>query len=516
MFEWRVAHDPGAPLLLTPDGAARSYAELARRAGLLAQALEAAGVRRGEAVGVYLANDPAWVVALLACWRVGAVAACCGSLSPAAEATRRFELAKAVRVIARAEFEGWPTTVVGAEGELQDTPDAADEELLAPRASLLRREDPAVVLFTSGTTGQPKAVWKRHAELANAPRMTAGAYAKTADFRPRTAPPEAPPAPSFSPFGHSSVVGRLVFRIYVGRQLLIFPKFDIEAVAQVAGRYAIDSLHLTPAMIHELAYTERDIRFKALKYVNSGSAPLPIATRDRFEQRYGVPVLQAYGATEGAITALERYDDVMAGRRGPGSVGRIPDGMPWRIVDAEGKDVKPGEQGELLGKLRTVEGAAPHAQVDAEGWFHTGDLARIDEHGILYITGRIKEMLIVGGFNVYPGEVEEVLRRAPEIREAVVVPLPDERLGEIPVVGIVWEDKVAESEMDTTWRRIATEARGSLEPYKVPRRWFRLAELPRNLNDKVARRAAIALAAEALAAEPETAPAAATQAAGQS
>ena len=119
--------------------------------------------------------------------------------------------------------------------------------------------------------------------------------------------------------------------------------------------------------------------------------------------------------------------------------------MPYRIVDAAGNDVKPGEAGELLGRLKESSAAAgaakPHPAVDAEGWFHTGDQARVDEHGILYITGRIKDMMIVGGFNVYPGEVEDVLHRAADILEVVIVAMPDERLGEIPVAGIVWRDQ---------------------------------------------------------------------------
>jgi fatty-acyl-CoA synthase/O-succinylbenzoic acid--CoA ligase len=172
--------------------------------------------------------------------------------------------------------------------------------------------------------------------------------------------------------------------------------------------------------------------------------------------------------------------------------------MPYRIVDADGNDVPPGEQGELCGRMRVTAEAPTNPAVDADGWFHTGDLARVDEHGILYICGRIKEMMIVGGFNVYPGEVEEALRRAPEIREVVVVAFPDPRLGEIPVVGIVWEDTVDEAVMDETWARIAKETRTVIEAYKVPRRWFRMADVPRNDNGKVDRRAAAALAHEAL------------------
>ena len=499
MLEWRVVHDPQAVFIITPDGGERSYSDIAQRVAILADTLAQAGVRRGDTVGLYLANEPAWIVAVLACWRVGAAAACCGTLTPVAEAQRRFRLVKAGCMVSSvAESAASAAILVSSEGLPLQQPSGAGADWRSPRSQLLRGDDVGVILFTSGTTGEPKAIQRLHSEIAHAPRMTTGAYAKTAEFRPRAAPGHAPPALSFNPFGHSASLGRMVFRMYVGRAMVVIPRFDVDTLARIAPRYPIDALQLTPAMIHALAFTELDIRFKALKYVNSGTAPLAVATRERFEARYGVPVLQAYGSTEGAITALERYDDVMAGRRGRGSVGRIAEGMPYRIVDASGRDVAPGEEGELLGRLRHVDAAAPNPAVDGEGWFHTGDLARMDGHGILYITGRLKEMMIVGGFNVYPGEVEEVLLRAPGIREAVVVALPDERLGEVPVAGLVWDRGVAAADRDEAWRRIAAEARGALEPYKIPRCWFNLDEMPRNANGKVDRRAAAAMAGETL------------------
>lgn len=506
MLEWRYAHDPDSVFIITPDGRERSYRDLVAKSRLLARRLLDAGVERGEVVGLHLANQPDWVVALFACWAVGAAAACCGALVPVAEAVRRFRLAKAVHVLADgAEREPgaegdpfpWSTTWLTPEGESRaGGAPRAGEDLLIP-AGALDPEEVAAILFTSGTTGEPKAISRLHHHIAEAPRMTAGAYAKTSDFRPRTAPPHLPPAIGFHPFGHSAPLGRMVFRMYVGRALVILPKFDVEEIAQIARRYPLDSLQLTPAMIHALAHAETELHFKALKYVTSGTAPLPVATREKFESRFGVPVLQAYGSTESAITALERYEDVIAGRRGRGSVGRIPAAMPHRIVDRDGRDVAPGEEGELLGRLKQLPGAPRHPAVDDEGWFHTGDLARIDEHGILYITGRLKDMMIVGGFNVYPGEVEDVLIRAGEIGEVVVVAMPDERLGEIPVAGIVWEKSVAAGERQAAWEGIAAEARRSLEPYKIPRRWFSLDELPRNLTGKVDRMRAAAAAAMA-------------------
>jgi long-chain acyl-CoA synthetase len=511
MFLWRVRHDPNSVFIITPDGTERTYAQLAQRARQLALALATAGIRRGDVVGLHLANEPAWVVALIACWQLGAVAACCGSLTPAAEAVRRFELGQARLVIAAGDtdaFGGLKAIRVSSEGVPQGS--TADESLahLLLGADALGADELAAILFTSGTTGQPKAIPKMHSDIAGGARMTAGAYAKAAGFRPRAAPTGLAPAVGLNPFGHSAPIGRMVFRMYVGRALVLAPKFDVALMAQIAGRYPLDALQLTPAMIHALAYAEIDIQFKALKYVTSGTAPLPVATRDRFEQRFGVPVLQAYGSTEGTVTALERYEDVVAGRRGRGSVGRIPADMPHRIVDLQGRDVAPGEEGELLGRPKRVPAGQVSANLsspatDADGWVHTGDLARIDSHGILYITGRLKEMMIVGGFNVYPGEVEDVLAHFEPIREIVVVAFPDERLGEVPVAGIVWANTVKEDERAKAWESIAVAAREKLEAYKVPRRWFALSELPRNLTGKVDRNEAVKLAVQFLGTEPE-------------
>jgi acyl-CoA synthetase (AMP-forming)/AMP-acid ligase II len=297
-----------------------------------------------------------------------------------------------------------------------------------------------------------------------------------------------PPTLSFNPFGQAACFGRLIFRLYIGRPLIQIRKFDVTTVQQLATRYDFDTLQLTPAMVHSLAFTELDVSLGSLQYVSSGTAPLAPATRDAFERRYGVPVLQAYGSTEGGVTALERYEDVVAGRRGPGSVGRITADSTWRIVTSTGLDAAVGQEGEILGKPKNVTmgeagiGALP---LDADGWYHTGDLGRLDGHGILYITGRVKDMLIVGGFNVYPGEVEDALRESPLVRDALVVGLPDERLGEIPAAAVVWDPAEVQGlpEADALGQLI-TRARALLAAYKVPRRWLTVEEIPLTPNGK--------------------------------
>ncbi|HLK45515.1 MAG TPA: fatty acid--CoA ligase family protein, partial [Acidimicrobiales bacterium] len=135
--------------------------------------------------------------------------------------------------------------------------------------------------------------------------------------------------------------------------------------------------------------------------------------------------------------------------------------------------------------------------VDADGWYHTGDIGRVDEHGILYVTGRLKEMLIVGGFNVFPAEVEDALRQSALVRDAVVVPFPDDRLGEVPVAGVVWSG-AGPASVDARIAELTAECRRHLAPYKVPRQWFTLDAVPLTTNGKLDRRRAASIGAVAL------------------
>jgi acyl-CoA synthetase (AMP-forming)/AMP-acid ligase II len=284
------------------------------------------------------------------------------------------------------------------------------------------------------------------------------------------------------------------------------PRFDVSIFRELASRYSLDTLQLAPAMLHALAFAPENIDLGSLKYVTSGTAPLPIATRDAFEQRYGVPVLQAYGSTEGAVTARERFDDVKVGRRGPGSVGRVDKDTPVRIVDPLGNDVPVGHDGEIIGRpdlsrsSRYLDaGGSTSLPLDSDGWYHTGDIGHFDEHGILYITGRLKEVFVVGGFNVFPVEIEDALRESPLVQDAVVVAMTDDRLGEVPVAGIVWQDgDRADLAFESATAQLTAELRQGLAPYKVPRSWFTLKTVPLNGNGKLDRHEAAKIAASIL------------------
>ena len=497
----RTARDATIPFLLTIDEdepydvRSLSYGDISQRAAALARTLTDLGMERGEPIGCYLPNSPSWVVASLAVWWNRGVVAAAGTLLPGEEVARLFDLADVKRVVTVAGAPELPTDhhVVRIDdgGVLDDAPDPGDGGADGSPFDLPDAEELAVAIFTSGTTGRPKGVTHTHGDIVAAARRVAAAYARDSGYRPDPAPAHLGPGVVFNPFGHMAGYSRLAFRMWIGRPTVVVPKFTVGAVRALLARFDMDSLQLTPAMIHTLANTDETLDLGAIRYVTSGTAPLATTTRERFEERYGVLVMQAYGMSEVGAVAQERYEDVVAGRRGPGSVGRLAAGVDVEIRHLD--DDRPDGEGEIL--VRTDEasrefiGGEP-VPVDADGWFATGDVGRIDD-GILYITGRLQEKIIVGGFNVYPAEVEDVARRSSLVHDAVVTAIPDERLGEVPVAGVVWAGEADES-------KLFDEMRASLAHYKVPRALFSIDTVPLTPRDKIDRRRATELAQAAL------------------
>jgi long-chain acyl-CoA synthetase len=346
-------------------------------------------------------------------------------------------------------------------------------------------DEPALVLLTSGSTGAPKGVVLTHDNAWSNLRATVSAFRSNTDPSPLPTVAK-PPNLIANPLSHTAGVVRLLFALYVGRDVVLLRKFGGALAKRLVDQFGIDNLTLNPAMLRMLL-DEVPIGQKlgAVRYVSSGTAPLTPALREEFESRFGVPVLQAYGQTEafGGI-AIESVRDVLAGRRRAGSVGRALPGVEIRIVDEHGVERPGGCDGEIWVRSRSATvgylNSDETTPLGSDGWLRTGDRGYLDGDGYLYITGRVKNIIICGGFNIAPEEVEAVLEDDPRVVEAVVISRPDERLGEVPVAVV---------ESTAAPEALLEQARSRLVSYKRPRALFTVSSLPRVPNGKIDRAA---------------------------
>jgi long-chain acyl-CoA synthetase len=274
---------------------------------------------------------------------------------------------------------------------------------------------------------------------------------------------------------------------------VLLRKFDPALAVRAVLQHRINNLTINPSMMKMLLDglpAGQDLG--PVRYVSSGTAPLAPALREAFEARFSVPVLQSYGQTElsGAI-AIENVRDVLAGNRRPGSVGKPLHGMDVRILGSEGGELPAGEDGEITVRSQAATvgylGDAGAPAVDPGGWLRTGDIGHLDEEGYLYITGRLRSLIICGGFNVIPEEVEAAIIDGTEVTDAAVVGLPDPRLGEVPVAIV---EPIADVDA------VMARARDRLVPYKRPRFVFSVGALPRLPIGKVDKPAVSRLADE--------------------
>ena len=478
----RAAERPDYPFLWVEERGPWLLGDLASDAARLGDALRDAGIGPGDRVVLRLGNDATFLPGLAGVWLAGAAAVVMHPATPASEISR-VQDAFGVSATVTAEDHRLVTSVVGRSSGA-DAVTNEDERLItsAVEASTgVDSDDTALVLLTSGSTGEPKGVALSHAAVWENLRATVSAF--RSDTRPTPIPTEAkPPNLIANPLSHTAGVVRLLFALYVGRPVVLLRKFDARAAHAAVHRHGIDHLTLNPAMLRmlldELGPGED---LGAVRYVSSGTAPLPPALREAFEARFGVPVIGAYGQTEafGAI-AVENVRDVLAGRCRPGSVGRPLPGVEVRIVRPDGQPADAGEDGEIQARSRSVTsgyiGTDTAPPLTDDGWLRTGDLGHFDPDGYLFITGRLKNIIICGGFNIVPEEVEARLVEDPAVRAAAVVAVPDERLGEIPVAVVESEGEAAD---------ILARVADRLAAYKRPRLLFTVDALPRVANGKV-------------------------------
>jgi long-chain acyl-CoA synthetase len=447
----------------------------------LALVLTAAGVLPGQPVAVMLPNGPEVVAAMFGCWYAGAVYV---PLNPRVTASERTALLAATHpamVIAAAAPQGLALPVVIA-NELTWTPSGRAAVVDVPT----HEPDIALVQWTSGTTGRPKPVLLRHSGFL---KLLEPVLKKLLGAGSDTIAARKAPMPNLIPTSMALSAGiyNVLFAFRVGAAAILMERFDPVVFAALVERFQLRSTVLPPAAMTMLVETPEVTTLVPLKYVRSISAPLSPLQARRFRDKFGSTVLNCYGQTEigGEIVGWNAADARAYGEEKLGSIGRPHDGVTVRIDDS----------GELFVKTPAItagyaDGAELGDRLTPDGWFRTGDVARLDPEGFLWIEGRVSDMINRGGLKVFPGEVEEVLRLDPAVADCAVVAAPDERLGEVPWAFVVLTN--AGSELDAS--ALAAGARERLAPYKVPVRFVAVAELPRNEAGKVLHRELMAMA----------------------
>ena len=470
-----------------------SFAELHRQVRELARRYVGHGLGAGERVVVWGPNSIEWVVAALATHYAGATLVPANSRYTGHEVADIVDRTGATTVMVHDGFLGrtqiadlraaselpsvrvigrLDTLELSHRGEERHVREASEQEVEA-RADAVTPDDVADILFTSGTTGRPKGAMSAHRQTVRAARVWGELGGVNAEDRYLVV------NPFFHSFGYK--VG-IVTGLTSGCTLYPLPTFDLDRTMELIESERITVLPGAPAIYQSLLTApgreERDL--SSLRLAVTGAAVVPVVLIERMRapapEGLGIDqVVTAFGMTEAVVVTMCRDGDpadLVAN-----TCGRAIPGMETRIDS-------PGENGEgellvrgdlvMLGYLDDPEATAE--AIDEDGWLHTGDVGILDQQGNLKITDRLKDMYICGGFNVYPAEVEQVLMRMDGVRDAAVVGVPDERLGEVGKAFVVGEASAED---------VIAHARERLANFKVPRYVEHVDALPRNLSGKV-------------------------------
>src|SRR5687767_12207103 len=454
----------------------------ARVAGLL----KAKGLERGDRVGIMLPNVPYFAVAYYGVLRAGGVVVPMNVLLKGREVSFYLEDPGAKIMFGWGDFEEAAST--GAEqagAELISVKPGEFEKLLAEAEPFREVEDvdgsdTAVILYTSGTTGTPKGAELTHSNLRRNCEVASKALG---NFGPGDTLLGA--LPLFHSFGQTCTMNCAVLS---GARVTMLPRFDPEKALEIIERDQVTVFQGVPTMYNAMLHADNadSVDASCLRICNSGGAAIPVELIRGFEEKFGCAILEGYGLSETSPVASFNHPDR---ERKPGSIGTPIEGVEMQVWDDDGNEVPEGEVGEIVIRGHNVmkgywnrEDANKEAITD-DGWFRTGDMAKMDEDGYFFIVDRKKDLIIRGGYNVYPREIEEVLYEHPAIQEAAVVGVPHDELGE--EVGAAVVLKEGESlEAD----ELKSYVKDQVAAYKYPRRVWFVDELPKGPTGKILKR----------------------------
>ncbi|MGI8735632.1 MAG: class I adenylate-forming enzyme family protein [Pyrinomonadaceae bacterium] len=455
-----------------------------RAAGMLSDQ----GIAKGDVVSLLMHNSAEYIIAYFACWKLGALAGPINSLLKAEEVAYVVSNSEAKGALVNSEFlpvienvrEQTPTlkTVIVFDDESRVTQNFRGAGPLAPVA--IDKDDDAIIIYTSGTTGKPKGCLLTHGNVIANARQISEWLCFTEQDRLLT----------LMPLFHMNAVSvTTMSALYAGGSTVVSPRFSASRFWQIISDYQITSFGSVATMLSMLlsAYPEgvpTGVKTEQLRFAMCGSAPVPAETLKRFEDTFNCLVIEGYGLSESTCRSTFNPPDQ---RRRAGSCG-VPIGNEMKVVNDDDEEVPDGQLGEIVLRGENIlKGYYKNEDATAtafrNGWFHTGDIGYRDADDFFYIVDRKSDMIIRGGENIYPREIDEVLYQHPEVAAAATIGVPDQLYGEEVAAYIVLKEG-----MKATEEELVSFCRARLADYKCPKTIRIVTEIPKGPTGKLLKR----------------------------
>jgi long-chain acyl-CoA synthetase len=491
LLELRAAETPAVTFLFdAQDGRSWTYAEFDAAVNRTADLLAAHGVGRGDVVSLLLPNSAEYIIAYFACFKTGALAGPVNSLLKPEEAVYVVGNSDAKLLLYHSQFAETIAEVrkevssLRAALQFDDAATANSASAETPDGSWRDfapgRDDEAIIIYTSGTTGKPKGCLLTHENLLANARQIVGWLKFTPADRLLSVMPL---------FHMNAVMVTTIAAMYAGGSSVVSPRFSASRFWQTISDYEVTSFGSVATMLSMLLATYPEgvpagLRREQLRFAMCGSAPVPAEVLRRFEETFDCLVIEGYGLSESTVRATFNPPDT---RRRPGSCGQSI-GCEIKVLDEHDVEVAEGELGEIALRGANIfkgyyKNEAATAEAFRGGWFHTGDIGYRDADGFYYIADRKSDMIIRGGENIYPREIDELLYRHPAVASAAAIGVPDPLYGEEVAAFVVLKEDVRASAEE-----LKEFCRAHLADFKCPKTVTFLDEMPKGPTGKLLKR----------------------------
>jgi acyl-CoA synthetase (AMP-forming)/AMP-acid ligase II len=495
LLEGRATAMPGKDFLFSEsDGRKFTYAEFDAAVNATASLLLDRGIRKGDVVSLMMPNSAEYIMAYYACWKLGALAGPINSMLKTEELSYVLGNSEAKALLAHSEFVPGIESIRGDLPHLKSliafddvdtaTADFQDESSALP-ATELSLDAEAIIIYTSGTTGKPKGCLLTHGNVIANARQICEWLRFTERDRLLTVMPL---------FHMNAVSVTTMSALYAGGSTVVSPKFSASRFWNIISDYEVTSFGSVATMLSILLnnYPQgvpAGLKTEQLRFAMCGSAPVPAETLKRFEETFHCLVIEGYGLSESTCRSTFNPPDE---RRRAGSCG-MPIGNEMRVVDEEDREVADGELGEIVLRGENIlrgyyKNPEATEQAFRGGWFHTGDIGYRDADGFYYIVDRKSDMIIRGGENIYPREIDEVLYRHPAVASAATIGVPDTLYGEEVAAFVVLKDGA-----ETGATEIIEYCKAHLADYKCPKSVRIVKDIPKGPTGKLLKRELVRL-----------------------